>query len=115
MGFDVRGREENRLTSHPHVVLTPMDSSDRSPTSSSICAIKYKDDGLPRRQCIMQAHVYGAEFWVGKFRCIERNRNVLIWEPVDLAAVWQCQTKLRETIESRVSHPLVSAGEGTAR
>jgi hypothetical protein len=59
MGLDVRGTEENRLTSHPHVVLTPMDISDRSPTSSNICTAQHKDDGLPRRRCIMQVHVYG--------------------------------------------------------
>jgi hypothetical protein len=88
MGLDVRGREENRLTSHPHVVLTPMDISDRSPTSSSICTIKHKDDGLPRQRCIIRVELNsGWEI----FQYIERNRNassVPIWETVDLTAVW---------------------------
>lgn len=52
------------------------------------CTIKHKDDGLTRRKCIMQAHVYGAEFLVEKFfNALKETGSVPIWEPVDLTVV----------------------------
>ena len=58
MELDVRGTEESRLTlaSHPRVVLTPMNISDRSPTSSSICTAKHKGDSA-------MVHHAGARLW----------------------------------------------------
>jgi len=115
----VAGRK-NRLTSHPHVALTPMDFSDGPPTPSSICAIKHKG-GLSRRRCVVRLHVYGAKFWVGKFfDALKEVGMYQIYQSGDLLIsrlFGQCQTKPPDKIESRASHPLASdpgGGDGEA-
>jgi hypothetical protein len=100
MELNVRGKEENRVTSHPHVVLTPMYISDRSPipptfAPSNTRTMVFLGDGVSCKRTFMERN----SVWK-TFQCIERNRKCTDLGTDDLTAGWTISDEtLREDRE----------------